>query len=372
MNFIPLSTPDISEEDVSAVVAVLRSGMVVQGEQVEAFEAELAAYLGVRNAVAVSSGTASLHLALIALGIGRGDEVIVPAFSFVATANAVELVGARCVFVDVEPDTWNIDPAQMHAAITERTRAIMPVHEFGLPCDIAKVMQIADAHGIPVIEDAACALGSAAEGRKAGGFGALGAFSFHPRKPVTSGEGGILTTDDDELARRVRILRNHGIEVREGRTEFVEAGFNYRMTDFQAALVRGQFRRLAEMIERRDAIARRYMSLLRQENWLTLPVAPQNRTHSWQTFHLLLDNSVDRDQVVAGLHARGIGSNLGAQCIPAQDHYMREYGADSARAFPNAWRAWRSGLALPLYSQMTLDDADRVASALKAVVQEMA
>jgi dTDP-4-amino-4,6-dideoxygalactose transaminase len=367
MNFIPLATPDISEEDVLAVAEVLRSGMVVQGENVAAFEAEIADYLGVRHAVAVSNGTASLHLALVALGVGPGDEVIVPAFSFVATANAVELVGATCVFVDVQPDSWNLDPDQFRGALTERTRAVIPVHEFGLPCDIGKVVEIARERDIPVIEDAACALGAAENGKRVGGFGTVGSFSFHPRKAVTSGEGGILTTHDDDLARRFRILRNHGIEVQDGKTEFVAAGFNYRMTDFQAALVRGQLRRLPSIIARRETIAREYMRLLREENWLRLPHVPDDKTHSWQTFHLLLDPSIDRDRVVAGLAAAGIGSNLGAQCIPAQDYYRGKYAADSAQTFPNAWAAWRSGLALPLYSTMALADADRVASELRGV-----
>ena len=175
------------------------------------------------------------------LGIGAGDEVIVPAFSYVATANVVEIVGAKCVFVDVERDTFNIDVSKIERAITPRTKAIIPVHEFGLACDISELMKIAEKHNLFVIEDAACALGATENEKFVGTFGQVGSFSLHPRKAVTSGEGGILTTDDDDLAEKFRVLRNHGISMQNGKMDFVAAGFNYRMTDFQAALVRGQF-----------------------------------------------------------------------------------------------------------------------------------
>jgi dTDP-4-amino-4,6-dideoxygalactose transaminase len=368
MNFIPLAVPDIDEADVAAVSAVLRSGMLVQGEHVAGLEAEVASFLGVRHAVAVSNGTASLHLALVALGVGPGDEVVVPAFSFVATANVVELVGARCVFVDVQRNTFNIDPAAFEPAITERTKAVIPVHEFGLACDIARVVEIARARGIAVVEDAACALGADEDGRLVGGIGEVGSFSLHPRKAVTSGEGGIITTNDDDLAAAFRVLRNHGIEMQDGRMEFVAAGFNYRMTDFQAALVRGQLARFDDAIARRRALANVYLEELAGENWLTLPVTPAGKTHTWQTFHPVLDEELDRDRVIAELRARGVGSNYGAQCIPAQIHYRTAYGHDAAADFPNAHRAWRSGIALPLHAKMNEGQARQVVKALKDAV----
>ncbi|HEY0327419.1 MAG TPA: DegT/DnrJ/EryC1/StrS aminotransferase family protein [Allosphingosinicella sp.] len=368
MSFIPLAVPDISDEDVEAVVAVLRSGMLVQGENVAALEGEIASYLGVKHAVAVSNGTATLHLALVALGVGPGDEVVVPAFSYVATANVVELVGARCVFVDVQRDTYNIDPAAFEAAITTRTKAVIPVHEFGLACDIGRVVEIARAHGIAVIEDAACALGATEAGRFAGAFGEVGSFSLHPRKAVTSGEGGIITTNDDALAARFRILRNHGIEMQSGRMEFVAAGFNYRMTDFQAALVRGQFARFDGVLRHRQALADIYFEVLRGENWLSLPTVPADKNHTWQTFHPVLDDSIDRDALIGELRERGVGSNYGAQCIPAQIYYRDAYGLDAEREFPNAWRAYKQGIALPLHGKMSLDEAATVAALLKDAV----
>jgi dTDP-4-amino-4,6-dideoxygalactose transaminase len=371
MNFIPLMSPDIAQEDIEAVARVLRSGMLVQGEEVAGFEAEVAAYLGVRNAIAVSNGTASLHLALVALGVGPGDEVIVPAFSHVATANVVELVGARCVFVDVQRDTFNIDPNAFEQAITSLTKAVIPVHEFGLACEIGRVVDLARAHGVAVIEDAACALGAREDGRLVGSFGEIGSFSLHPRKAVTSGEGGIITTEDDDLAARFRILRNHGIEMRDGKTEFVAAGFNYRMTDFQAAMVRGQFRKLDDQFRTRGELASVYLERLHGESWLTLPVVPADKNHTWQTFHPVLDNLIDRDALVAELLRGGVGSNYGAQCIPEQAYYRQAYDLDSATLFPNAMRAYRHGLALPLYGKMTREQAVQVTETLAEAVASL-
>lgn len=364
MSFIPLSFPDLTDEDIAAVERVLRSGLLVQGGEVAGLEREFAAFLGVHHAVAVSNGTASLHLALIALGVGPGDEVIVPAFSYVATANVVELVGARCVFVDVQRDTFNIDPDALTRAVTPRTKAVIPVHEFGLACDIGHVTEIAEAQRIAVIEDAACALGAQENGRFAGSFGKIGSFSLHPRKAVTSGEGGIIVTDDDELAARFRVLRNHGIELREGRLAFVAAGFNYRLTDFQAALVRGQFRRINAIVDQRDRLVSVYHERLRDEDWLSLPVVPADKTHCWQSFHLVLDSRIDRSRLIDELRRRGIETNYGAQCIPDQIYYRRAYQLDSADLFPNAMRAYQHGLVLPLFSTMCPDQAGRVAETL--------
>src|SRR5688500_412394 len=204
MDFIPLTSPDIREEDIQEVVKVLRSGMLVQGQHVQDFETGIASFTETKNAIAVSNGTATLHLALVALGIGPGDEVIVPALSYVATANVVELVGATPVFVDIDLDTFNINVAEIESKITAKTKAIIPVHEFGLACDIETVMQIAEKHNLYVIEDAACALGATQNKKHVGSFGTFGSFSFHPRKAISSGEGGIVTTANEALAAKVR------------------------------------------------------------------------------------------------------------------------------------------------------------------------
>lgn len=362
MRQIPLAWPSISEGDIEAVGRVLRSGMLVQGQEVAAFEAEVAAYLGIKHVIAVSNGTASLHLALLAFGIGPEDEVIVPALSYVATANVVEIVGATCVFVDVEPDTFNIDVSLVPAAITNKTKAMIPVHEFGLPCNISELMPIAKQHGLYVIEDAACALGAQQNDRFVGTFGNVGSFSLHPRKAVTSGEGGLLTTDDDALAERFRILRNHGISSAGPNLEFVDAGLNYRMTEFQAALVRGQFSRIDEIISKRSKLASLYFENLGNVGGIHLPKVPSDMRHTWQTFHTVVD--ADRDDVITNLKLEGIGSNYGAQCIPSQSYYQTRYGLNCSRDFPNAVRAYKNGLALPIFEKLSENDVEYVAANL--------
>ena len=362
-------SPNITEADIESVVAVLRSGNLVQGANVSAFETEIAAYLNIKNAVAVSSGTASLHLALVALGIGAGDEVIVPAFSYVATANVVEIVGAKCVFVDVEKDTFNLDVSRVKQAITANTRAIIPVHEFGLTCDISDLMRVAEKHNLFVIEDAACALGAEENEKFTGTFGTAGSFSLHPRKAVTTGEGGILTTDDDDLADKFRVLRNHGIKMQNGRMDFVAAGFNYRMTDFQAALVRGQFARIEKIIKYRNELAQIYLDELKNTKSITLPVVPDGKRHSWQTFHAVVGEEVDRDRLIEKLKSRGIGTNYGAQCIPYQTFYREKYNLNCESEFPNALRAFQKGLALPLYEKLSADDIRFVSDALKDLLK---
>jgi perosamine synthetase len=353
--FIPLARPDIREEDISLVADVLRSGMLVQGEYVQRLEDAFAKYHEVKHAIAVSNGTATLHLALKVLGIGEGDEVILPALSYVATANVVELVGATCVFVDVDERTFNIDVARIEEKITSRTKAIIPVHEFGLACDIQNVSSIADKHGIPIIEDAACALGARQHGKLVGTFGVLGSFSLHPRKSITAGEGGILLTNDDALATKLRRLRNHGIQMENGRMNFVDAGFNYRMTDFQAALAWSQFQRLELILRYKNDLACSYFSRLRNDKIL-LPVVPQGRNHTWQTFHLLLADELDQTSAVAFLKQQNIGANYGAQCIPAQTYYRHKYGLDARVLFPNAYRAFTKGLAIPIYERLAKED----------------
>ena len=359
-------SPNITDDDIAAVVAVLRSGSLVQGRKVDEFERAVAEYLGVANVVAVSSGTASLHLALVALGIKAGDEVIVPALSHVATANVVEVVGAKCVFVDVDKGTFNIDVSRLEEAITPRTRAIIPVHEFGLACDISQVLEIARRHNIFVVEDAACALGSTDAAKFAGTFGEIGSFSLHPRKAITSGEGGLLTTDDDAVALRLRVLRNHGIDDANGIQDFVAAGFNYRLTDFQAALAHSQFRRLEDNLHCKRKLADVYLTELSGEENLSLPVVSNGKLHSWQTFHVVLGDGVDRQLLMDTLKATGIGTNYGAQCIPAVTYYREKYGLDCARLFPNALQAYEHGLALPIYEKLTVEDIRFVCGVLKA------
>lgn len=361
--FIPLAKPFISEEDIAVVNNVLRSGMLVQGEYVARLEESFAHYHNVKHAIAVANGTATMHLALSALGIGKGDEVIVPAFSFMATANVVELVGATPVFVDIDSATFNIDVTQLEEKITSKTKAIIPVHQFGMACNIAAVTAVAGQYNLHLVEDAACALGATYEGKKAGTFGIAASFSLHPRKSITSGEGGVLLTNDDALATKLRQLRNHGIELQNGRTEFVESGYNYRITDFQAALAWSQFQRLNAILDKKNKVAVKYFSALTNTK-LSLPFVPSACNHTWQTFHILLDDSLDQQHTIQKLKDQGIGTNNGAQCIPAQIYYQDKYGLNVKALFPNAYRAYTKGLAIPMFPCLTHEETLYIAQTL--------
>ncbi len=369
MKFIPLMVPSLMEEDIQAAVKVMRSGMLVQGKEVEALEKKIEARLGVKYAIAAANGTATLHMALIALGVGRGDEVIVPAFSYTATANVVELAGARPVFVDINLHDFNIDVEKIEPSITPSTKAIIPVHEFGLACDISNVQKIAEAHNLFIIEDAACALGAHQNNTYVGNFGHFGSFSFHPRKAITSGEGGILTTGDAQLAEKIRILRNHGIQYQNGKMDFVAAGFNYRMTDFQAAMVASEMERLDEIISIKQRLANLYSQLI-DNPLVQLPSIPEYRNHTWQTYHIILHETINRDQIIDSMKKQGIGVNYGAQCIPAQSFYKNKYQINSEELFPNAFRAYRQGLALPLYERLQEKDILRVVECLNKALSE--
>ncbi len=358
--FVPLASPEITDEDIACVVKVLKSGMLVQGENVLAFENSFTNYHNCKQAIAVSNGTATMHLALVAMGIGPGDEVIVPAFSYVATANVVELVGATCVFVDIELSTFTIDVSQIEQAITPKTKAIIPVHEFGLAADMESIMAIANKYNIKVLEDAACALGATQNNKAVGTFGELGSFSLHPRKSITSGEGGVLTTNNIALSQKIRQLRNHGIEIVDGQMDFVEAGFNYRLTDFQAALVNSQMQRIDTIIHKKQTLAEVYFEELKNSN-IVVPSVPADRNHTWQTFHILCNTNRNQQEVINYLKQNNIGSNYGAQCIPAMTFYQKKYGHDAKQQFSNAYMAFTKGIALPLYDKLTKETILQIA-----------
>ncbi len=358
-----LASPSFEETDIAAVVRVLRSGALVQGAEVRLFESRVEAFIGARHAIAVANGTIAIQLALSALDIGPGDEVIVPAFSFIATANAVVLCGARPVFVDVDARTFNIDPTRVCHAVSPRTKAILPVHEFGLCCDIDALVAIARRHNLAVVEDAACALGSRSVGRHAGTMGDIGTFSLHPRKIITCGEGGLITTASDTLAERLRALRNHGAAPAAQSPEFLLSGYNARLTDFQAALASGQMTRLENNLSHRRNLAELYGNLIRHPS-LELPIVPKGNQPNWQTYHLLLAEHLDQVEVIAYLRAQGIGTNVGAQCIPAQHCYLASHEENCAARFPNAWRAWKKGLAIPLHERISTADAKFIAATL--------
>jgi len=374
-----LSRPNIDEAAIAATAAVLRSGQLVQGAQVAGFEAELQAWLGCRHAVLVSSGTAALHLALVALGIGPGDAVLVPDFTFPATGNVVRLVGARPVLVDVDPVSYCVTPQGLEAALArwqgpQTLRALMPVHEFGAPVDMAAVAALARDRGLHVIEDAACAIGArfgAMPGTLVGSGGDVACFSLHPRKTLTTGEGGILTTDNDELALRLRRLRNHGMERSPVGLVFHEAGYNLRLTEFQAALGRAQLPHLSGWIEQRRALAGAYRAALQplaQAGLLSLPA--DHAGHSWQTFMVVLSEHFDRARVIRDLAAQGVEANLGAQCLSALAAFAGcALDANTQGVSPVASRLYDQGLALPFCEQYGEAEVQQVTSVLSQVLQ---
>lgn len=367
--FIPLARPNIIKEDIDAVVKVLESGMLVQGKNVLQLETDFCSYTNSLYSSALSNGTATLHLALIASGIMPGDEVIVPAFSYIATANVIELIGATPVFVDIDLRTFNIDITKIEAAITKKTRAIIPVHEFGLSCEIEYLVKIAEKYKLIVIEDAACALGAEYNGKHVGSFGHFGSFSLHPRKAISSGEGGVLVTNTESYDKKIKVLRNHGVDTVIGTADFSEFGFNYRMTDFQAALVVSQMKRLRETLVYKNELAQIYFSEIKSQH-VTLPFIPENTKPTWQTYHILVSDEIDRDKLMDQFKKNNVGVNYGAQCIPYMNSYQKKYKHNCELLFPNAMRAYKKGIALPLYELLKREDLTYISYTLNKLTND--
>ncbi len=351
---IPVAQPLIGEEEKQAVLEVLSSGQLAQGPKVAAFEEAFAEYCGVRFAIATSSGTTALHLALLAHGIGPGDEVITTSFSFIATANAVRYAGARPVFVDIEPHTFNLNPAGIEEVITPRTRAIIPVHLFGLPCDMEPILEIADRHGLVVIEDACQAHGAAVNGRRVGSFG-TGCFSFYPTKNMTTAEGGMVTTDDEEVAERLRVIRNHGMRQR---YKHEILGYNYRMTDVHAALGLGQLARLEAFNARRRANARYLNQHLRG---VVTPWAPEGFYHVFHQYTVRVPDG-KRDWLAERLREQGIGT---AVYYPIPIHQQPTFrGLENPVGLPETERAAREALSLPVHPALGEEELQRIVEAV--------
>ncbi|MEI6899771.1 MAG: DegT/DnrJ/EryC1/StrS family aminotransferase [Bacteroidota bacterium] len=360
---IKLSKPYIPDIAFEKALEVMRSGNLVQGAYVLKFEEELKKYLGSKHVIVVSSGTAALHLSLLALGIGPGDEVIIPSFTFPATANVVELVGAKPVFIDITIDDYCIDVSRIESAITPKTRVIMPVHEFGQSAGMDEIIALCKKYHLSLVEDAACALGSEYNGKKAGTFGEFGCYSFHPRKAVTTGEGGAVVTEDDELARKVRSLRNHGIEIINQKVEFNFAGLNYRMTDFQAVLGYFQMLEIEEFILERMTLAGFYDQKLAGIPEIIIPEKIPGRKNVYQSYHILLDSRLNRDDVKKQLLEKGIETNYGANALGILNFYKEKYDLKEG-AYPISELAFTQGLALPLSHYLTEDDINHVCSSL--------
>jgi dTDP-4-amino-4,6-dideoxygalactose transaminase len=365
---IRLAKPEITETAIQGVSEILRSGNLIQGPHVTQFESALQEYLGIRQAIATSSGTAALHLALMALGITHGHEVICPAFTFPATANVIENVGAKPILVDISLADYCMDVSLLASCITERTQAIMIVHEFGQAADMSGIFDAARERDIPIIEDAACAIGTHWNNRVVGTLGSLGCYSFHPRKIITTGEGGAVTTQSDLLAQKIRALRNHGL-TSQGGSDFIAPGLNYRMTDFQALIGYYQLLDIEKEIETRIRQAARYTNHLSSLAWLSTPVAFEDRRHVYQTYHVLLDDRLDRNGFIRSLKEKGVEANLGAQALHILPFYRNKYHY-KANDYPKALRAYRQGLALPIGSHLMDQDVDDICDRLIQVHRE--
>ena len=382
IDFIPFARPDIGEAEIEAVARTLRSGWVTTGPETKAFESEFAAYLGGGvQAIAVNSATAGLHLALEAIGIGPGDEVIAPTLTFTATVEVARYLGADAKLVDVDPVTLNIDPACIEAAITPRTRAILPVHYGGLACDMAAIFDIARRHGLQVVEDAAHALPTTSQGTMVGQLpSAAAVFSFYANKTMTTGEGGMVVTRNERLAQRMRVMRLHGIsrdafDRFSSRTpawyyEIVAPGFKYNLTDTAAALGRVQLQRLPAFLARRRQLAARYLAELRDLP-LVLPAdAPAGETHAWHLFVLRLSDAarVTRDEVIQRLSDAGIGTSVHYVPLHRQPYWRDRYGL-TPEQFPVAEAAYQRMFSIPLFTAMSDDEQARVIGALRAALR---
>jgi len=367
---VPLSRPDIDQTDIDAVVAVLRTPHLSLGPKLPEFEQALAAYVGTRHAVAVNSGTSALHLAVRALGLTAGHEMITSPFSFVATSNCAMFEGARPVFVDIDEKTWNLDAGKLEAAITERTRLLMPVHIFGRPMDMDTCMRVARRRGLPVVEDACEALGATWKGRKAGTFGAAGTFAFYPNKQMTTGEGGMIVTDDDGLAGLARSMRNQGRAAGGGWLAHARLGYNYRLSDINCALGLAQLGRLPEFIEARARVARRYLSKLAELEELVLPPPYPEGVMSWFVFVVRLADrftQAQRDQVLDSLARQGIGTNNYFAPIHLQPFYREAFGYKPGD-FPVTEKIGARTFALPFYNRLTVEDQDLVIASVKSAL----
>lgn len=371
---IPLARPYTDEREIEAVAAVIRSGWVSQGPKVMEFEALVADYVGARYAIATNSCTSALHLSLLLQGVGPEDEVICPSFTCMATANAIRHTGAKPVFVEIDPRTFNLDPQAVSRAITPRTRGIMVVHQIGLAADMDAIWEIARRHNLIVVEDAATALGGKYKGKPIGSLGAPTCFSFHPRKVITTGEGGMITTDDEAFAERARILRSHGASVsdlvrHQARgviyASYPEAGYNYRMTDLQGAMGVEQMKKLPEILARKREIASFFNEELSKIPGVEVPYVPDYAEHSYQSYLIGLPPHIDRDALLRQMAERGISCRHGIAPMHLEPYYRALYGEIH---LPVTEEISRRTMFLPIFPRMTMVEQRYIVESLRALL----
>jgi len=382
-NIIPIALPTLGDEEIDAVANVIRTGWVSQGPQVKAFESEFAAYVGSQYACAVSNCTTALHLALLAVGVGTKDEVITVSHSFIATANAIRHCGATPVFVDIDPEMFNLEPQLIESAITDRTKAILCVHQLGMPCDIKAIIKIATKYNLPVIEDAACAIGSQIKcdgnweqiGKP---HGDIACFSFHPRKVITTGEGGMLTTNNPKWDQLFRLWRQHGMSVSDSIRhnasnvifeEYPVVGYNYRLTDLQAAIGRKQLERLPSIINQRRLIAKLYCEYLLDVEEITPPFEPSWARSNWQSYAIRLSTKFNQKEIMQTLLDLGVSTRRGVMCS------HREQAYDDIvlnHALIQSEKAQNQTILLPIYPQLSEENVTYIVKSLKNAIAQHA
>jgi dTDP-4-amino-4,6-dideoxygalactose transaminase len=364
----------MGREEEEAAAAAIRSGWVTQGPKVAEFERAVANYCGAAHAIAVSNCTTALHLALLVADVGPGDEVICPSMSFIATCNSIRYTGATPVFAEVNPNTFNLDPDAAEAAITSKTKAILVVHQIGLPADMDRFSALAEAKGLKIVEDAACAIGSKYRGQQIGSHSDLVCFSFHPRKVISTGEGGMITTSRADYAERLRLLRQHGMSISDAvrhssrqvvAEQYLCVGYNYRMTDIQAAIGIEQMKRLPGIVARRRELAARYTDALQHHAWLAPPVIPDGVEPNFQSYsiHLRRNARLSRDEIMQRLLEQGIATRRGVMLA----HLEPACTDLDSRPLPLSEFASSASLLLPLYPQMSDEEQQRVIAALYSI-----
>jgi perosamine synthetase len=366
---IPMSSADLDASDIEAVLGVMRSGRLALGAKSVEFETLMADYIGVKHAIAVSSGTAALHLLVRALNIGAGDEVIVPSFTFAASANAVLYERATPVFAEIETETYNLDPEDVVRKITPRTKAIMAVDVFGHPAEWDALQNIADKHGLSLIDDSCEALGAEYRGRKIGSFGAAGAFAFYPNKQMTTGEGGIIVTQRDDIAEVCRSLRNQGRGQMSAWLEHENLGYNYRLDEMSAALGATQLRRIESFLAKRAAVAQMYTQRLADFDWVGVPVVQPHVRMSWFVYVVTLADGLDRDVVIANMEKRGVPARGYFFPVHLQPYVQRMLGTKRGD-LPLTENIAKRTLALPFHNNLTREQVDQVVDCLAAAVRE--
>lgn len=370
---VPLLRPYFDSDEIKEIQKVLESGWVSQGPEAKLFEERVAEYLGIKRAIAVTNCTAALHLALLCLGISKGDEVLVADYTFPATAHAVLYCGAEPVFVDVNPRTYNMDPEKIEEKITERTRAIIPVHTFGQPAEMDRIVLVAQKHGLKLVEDAACAMGAKYQGRHAGTIGDLGCFSFHARKGITTGEGGLIATDDEAYAKKARYLSTFGMTAAWDREksdrliipEFNDTGYNYKMSDITAAVGVAQMKKLDSIIKRKRELAKYWDDKLDEVELVEPPQVARGAMHVYQSYVAVVDRSINRNKLIESMMKKGIQTQIGTYSCHIQPVYRSRDDCPCSR------QVFETAIALPMYYTLKETEIDLAVEALKKSVDEL-